>query len=272
MSITVRTDLVQGSPEWLDARRGMVTASMVGQLISVESADPLAVDCPTCHAIAFEACISTARKAPTPIKTAHPARSHAAAELPPVYKPATGDTAKSLTALLVAERITGWSDPVFVSADMMRGKLDEPLARDLYSKTYSEVTEAGLIIRDDWGFPIGYSPDGLVGEDGLIEIKSRRSKKQLTTILADEVPPDDMAQCQAGLLVSGRRWCDYISYAGGMPMWRKRVYPDPAWQGAIVGAVRLFEHTAAQMVATYTERVEGLPATERATYDLEMVV
>ena len=271
MTITIRTDLVQGSDEWLDARRGMVTASMVGQLISVESADPLSVPCPVCSAIEFQPCLSAARKEPTPIKTPHGVRVAIAADLPPVYKTATGDTAKSLTALLVAERITGWSDPVFVSADMMRGKLDEPLARDLYSKTYSEVTEAGLIIRDDWGFPIGYSPDGLVGEDGLIEIKSRRSKKQLTTILADEVPPDNMAQCQAGLLVSGRRWCDYISYAGGWPMWRKRVYPDPEWQGASVGAVRLFEATAAQMIADYKAAIEGLPMTERIDYDLEIV-
>lgn len=268
--ITVRTDLIQGSEEWLDARRGMVTASMVGQLISVEAADPLTVQCPTCHAVEFEPCISAARKTPTPIKTAHPARSHGAAELPPVYKPATGDTVRGLTAQLVAERITGWSDPVFVTADMMRGTMDEPLARDLYSRTYAPVTEVGFIVRDDWGFEIGYSPDGLVGDDGLIEAKSRRAKNHVLTIVDDEIPVMAMAQIQCGLLVTKRQWCDYLSYAGGLPMWRKRIYPDRAWHAGIVEAVRAFEHRAAQMIATYTERVKGLPATERSTYDMDI--
>lgn len=270
MSITVRTDIEQGSEEWLDARRGMVTASIVGQLVSVESADPLSVPCPVCSAIEFQPCLSAARKEPTPIKTPHGLRMAIAADLPPVYKPATSDTAKSLAALLVAERITGWSDPVFVTADMMRGTLDEPLARDLYSKTYAPAVEVGFIVRDDWGFPIGYSPDGLVGDDGLIEVKSRRAKRHLTTILDDEIPAENMAQIQAGLLISGRRWCDYLSYCGGMPMWRKRIYPDLAWQAGIVEAAHAFEATAARMIAAYHEAVEGLPMTERNLYDLEI--
>ena len=53
------------------------------------------------------------------------------------------------------------------------------------------MTEAGFIIRSDWGFSIGYSPDGLVGDDGLIEVKSRRAKRHLTTILDDEIPAED---------------------------------------------------------------------------------
>lgn len=270
MSITVRTDIEQGSEEWLDARRGMVTASVVGHLVSIESADPLSVFCPVCHAQEGDPCLSSARKEPTPIKTPHGVRAAVAAEQPPVYKPATTDAAKSLTALLVAERITGWSDPVFISQDMWRGKLDEPLARDLYSKTYAPVAEAGIIIRDDWGLQLGYSPDGLVGRDGLIEVKSRRSKRQLTTIIGDEVPPEVMPQIQCGLLVSGRQWCDYISYCGGMPMWVKRVYPDDAWRAGIIEAAHAFEAAAARMIAAYQEAVVGLPMTERIDYDGEM--
>src|SRR5690606_36899576 len=120
-------------------------------------------------------------------------------------KPAANDTSRALTALLVAERITGWSDPVYVSDDMMRGTLDEPVARDLYSKHYAPVVECGFMVRYEDGWRLGYSPDGLVGDDGLIEVKSRRAKAQLVTILADEVPASNMAQIQAGLLVSGRQ-------------------------------------------------------------------
>lgn len=178
-------------------------------------------------------------------------------------KPAANDTSRSLTAHLAAERITGYTEPTFVSADMERGNFDEPFARGIYSEHYALVDEVGFMVRDDWGFKIGYSPDGLVGDDGLIEIKSRRQKKHLATILADQVPLENMAQIQCGLLVSGRQWCDYISYCGGMPMWTKRVLPAEPWHEAILEAVKGFEETAAEMIATYTAAVTGLPPTER---------
>lgn len=220
MSTDVRSDLVQGSEAWFAARRGIVTASVVGQLIT-----------------------------------------------PKTVKPAANDYSRALTNTLVAERITGWTEPVYMSDDMMRGSMDEPIARDLYSRTYAPVVEVGFIVRTiSWGCQLGYSPDGLVGDDGLIEVKSRRPKKHLATILADEVPLENMAQIQAGLLVSGRAWCDYLSYCGGMPMWRKRVTADERWADAIVEAVATFEQTAEQMVATYQAAVDGLPTTERIDY------
>lgn len=268
----IRTyDVEQRSEAWDALRCGMVTASMVGRLISVGPPDALAVDCPECSAVGGEPCLSIAAKAnPKPIKGPHRGRLSAAAEMPPVYSPATGDTAKELAAALVAERINGWAEPVFVNQDMMRGVLDEPLARALYARTWAPVDEVGFVVRDDWGFSIGCSPDGLVGTDGGIEIKSRRAKNHLLTVLDDTVPAKNMAQIQCTLLVTGRKWWDYVSYSGGMPMWRTRVYPDPDWQGAIVGAVRMFEATATEMVATYTERTAGLPATERTNYDQDV--
>ena len=62
------------------------------------------------------------------------------------------------------------------------------------------------MVRTEPGWKLGYSPDGLVGDDGLIEVKSRRAKKQLQTILSGQVPAENMPQLQAGLLVSGRSW------------------------------------------------------------------
>ena len=223
MSLTTHSDLVQGTDEWLAVRRGMVTASVVGQLVTAST-----------------------------------------------LKVAANDYSRGLTAQLVAERITGHIDPVYVSDDMMRGTMDEPIARDLYSSHYAPVTEVGFMVRDDWAFDIGYSPDGLVGDDGLIEVKSRRPKKHLQTILSGQVPAENMAQLQAGLLVSGRAWVDYISYCGGMPMWVKRVHPDARWQEAIVEAVQAFEDAAAEMVATYRAAIEGLAVTERVDHFAEV--
>ena len=271
MSLHEYLHVEQGTEEWLALRCGLVTASTVGRLVSVSAPGAIHYSCPECKAPAGNACISLAKRKdgvlPATIKTAHPARVQAAEDgaptAPPVLAVANNDTSRALTTQLVAERITGWSEPMYVSDDMIRGTFDEPVARDYYSEHHAPAVEVGFMVRDDWGYKIGYSPDGLVGDDGLIEIKSRRPKKQLTTILTDRVPAENMAQIQCGLLVSGRAWCDYVSYAAGMPLWTKRVYPDPRWHAVIIDAVAAFENVAARMVATYTKAVTGLPLTER---------
>ena len=223
MTLQTFNDIEQGTDEWHAARRGIITASVIGQLITAKT-----------------------------------------------IKVAANDTSRQLTAHLVAERITGYTEPTFVSADMERGNWDEPIARDIYSEHYSPAVEVGLMVREIDGHRLGYSPDGLVGTDGLIEIKSRRQKKHLATILADEVPLENMAQIQCGLLVSGRAWCDYVSFCGGMPLYTKRVYIDARWYDAIAAAHAQFEDTAAQMIATYTKAVDGRPATERLEQFAEM--
>ncbi len=272
MALIEYPELEQRSPEWYDQRRGIVTASAISALVTVGAPDALSVGCPVCHAVADLPCMSmAAKKTPTPIKTIHEARAAIASERPPVYAPANNDTSRGLTALLVAERITGHTDPTFMNDDMWRGVMDEPLAVEVYAKHYAPVKTTGLMVRDDWGFSIGYSPDGLVGDDGLVEVKSRRQKKHLITVLADEVPAENMGQIQCGLLVSGRKWCDYISYSGGMAMWKKRITPDPEWHRAIVAAVAEFELTAERMVDAYLSATEGLPATERIDLELGMI-
>jgi len=77
-----------------------------------------------------------------------------------------------------------------------------------------------------------------------------------------------MAQCQCALLVSGRAWLDYVSFAGGLPLYTKRVYPDPAWHDAIFNAVATFEQNVADIIARYEAAVVGLPMTERIDHDL----
>ena len=263
MTLHIMADLEQGSDEWHAARRGIVTASAVGQLLTIDSPDALTVQCAKCAALENQPCLSLNHKQPTPIAGVHEARRRTVAELPAMPVVADNDTHRGLTTLLVAERITGWTDPTYVNADMWRGVECEPIARDIYSGHYQQATEVGFILRVEDGWQLGYSPDGLVGTDGLIEIKSPRAKTHLNTILADEVPAFYMPQLQAGLLVSGRDWIDFVSYVGGMPLWVKRVLPDPRWFEAIVAAVTRFETTAAEMVAAYEKATKGLPATER---------
>jgi hypothetical protein len=223
MSLHTFPDIEQGSDEWHDQRRGIITASVVGRLIT-----------------------------------------------PATIKPASNPESRALTAQLAAERITGYTEPTYFNDDMARGVEDEPRAVDIYAEHYAPVTTTGFMVRDDWGFRIGYSPDGLVGDNGLIEVKSRRQKKHLQTILADEVPAENMAQLQCGLLVSGRDWIDYVSYCGGMPLYLKRVHPDAKWQDAIVEAVTRFEDAVAHTIAKYLEAITEMPMTERVVEE-EMV-
>lgn len=266
MTLHILPDLQQGSEEWFAQRRGMVTASVVDRLLTVGSPGAIDYDCPECEAPANSPCISRSRKEPTPIKTPHSIRAAVAADhakdAPPVIETADNDTSRALTATLVAERISGFTEDTPMSSDMWRGVEMEPIARDIYFERIAPVTEVGFMVEDKWGYQIGYSPDGLVGDDGLIEIKAPRAKTHLTTVLADKVPAYNMAQLQTGLLVTSRKWVDFIPFVGGFPMWTKRVYPDPVWQTAIVAAVEQFEKTAAEMETAYRAATAGIPLTE----------
>ncbi|NCV71368.1 MAG: YqaJ-like viral recombinase, partial [Betaproteobacteria bacterium] len=131
----------------------------------------------------------------------------------------------------------------------------------MYAKTYEPVERVGFITNDRWGFTIGYSPDALVGADGLVECKSRGQKYQIQTIVdyvsADKIDPDFAIQVQTGLMVSERKWCDLISFCGGLPMATVRVYPDEKIQAAILEAVTAFEERLAIAMRKYGEVVSS---------------
>ena len=164
--------------------------------------------------------------------------------------------------------LAGFTDDNYVSNAMWRGIEDEPRAIEQYSKDYQPVTTVGFMIHEYPTFNIGYSPDGLVGDDGLIEIKSRSPKEQVLVVLSDQVPLEHMAQLQCGLLVSGRAWIDYVSYCGGLPMWVKRVEPDQAWQTAILTAATAFEAACHKTVTDFTKATAGLSWTERVDHSI----
>jgi YqaJ-like recombinase protein len=187
--------------------------------------------------------------------------------LTPTLKVAANDKERAHLYELLAQRITGHVEPNYVSDDMLRGSEDEVEARILYAEHYAPVTEVGFMTRDFGGFTIGYSPDGLVGDDGLIEAKSRRMKFQVETILSREMPIDYSLQCQTGLLVSARKWLDFISFCAGLPMFVWRVYPDVKIQTAILEAAGAFEGRMTEKMKAYNDglisRAMRLIPTER---------
>jgi len=194
--------------------------------------------------------------------------------LTPTLKVANNDKTRAHVFELLAQRISRYVEPTYISDDMLRGWADEITARDLYAQHHAPVQEVGFVTNDEWGFTIGYSPDGLVGDDGLIEVKSRRQKYQVQTIATGEVPEEYVLQLQTGLLVTKRKWIDLISYSGGLPMFVQRVLPDRTIQAAIIAAATDFEMKIAENLAAYWARIEGMSLvieTER-TVEQEMMV
>lgn len=166
-------------------------------------------------------------------------------------KVADNDKTRAHVFELLFQRLTGFVEPQYVSDAMLRGQEDEIYARAAYEEHFAPVTEVGFITNDKFGFTIGYSPDGLVGDDGLIECKSRAGKYQVQTIAENEVPEEYVLQLQTALLVSERQWVDFISYSGGLPMFVKRVEADPLIQGAIIAAATSFEAKLADKEREY---------------------
>lgn len=222
--ITYFEELVQGSPEWLAARCGLITASETKLIIT------------------------------------------------PTLKIAANDKTKMHLYELCAQRVSKYVEPTYVSDDMERGNFDEIEARILYHEKISPVKEMGFITNDKWGYTIGYSPDALVGEDGQIEIKSRKQKYQMQTISTDIIDSDFIIQLQTGLMVSERKWCDFIQYSGGMPMYVNRVYPDSVIQKAIEEATKDFEGKMKETIEAYNNNAGKYIMTERKIYETEITV
>lgn len=191
----------------------------------------------------------------------------------PTLKIADNEKVKIHLYELLAQRVTNYVEPHFQSYDMERGNFDEEHARAKYSEEYAPVEECGFITNDKWGFTIGYSPDGLVGDEGLIECKSRVQKWQMKTLVENvskgEIPDDYVMQIQTALLVSEREWCDFVSYSGGMVMPVVRCHAIPEFQEAIIAAARSFEARLTEARKIYDDLIASNPKlipTERLLY------
>ena len=210
MTLTIYEELEQGSPEWFDARRGMMSASELNLIIT------------------------------------------------PKLRMAENEKTNIHCFELAAQRFNNYTDPSWEGENAMRGWADEIRSRDLYSEHFAPVREVGGMCRDFGSFKLWCSPDGLVGDNGGIECKSRLQKHQMRTVFENEVPEDHKLQVQAFLLVSGRDWVDYLSYSGGMALWRIRVEPDLVFHDAIVTACEAFESKVQEVMKVYQERIYAL--------------
>ncbi|MBR7002085.1 MAG: YqaJ viral recombinase family protein [Neisseriaceae bacterium] len=143
-----------------------------------------------------------------------------------------GAERRKYTAELVCERLTGNPTPHYENAAMQHGTELEPIARDAYwLETGNEVEEVGFIEHPS--IPnCGASPDGLIGDDGLIEIKAPETYTHIETLRTGEIKQDYIYQMQWQMECCSRKWCDFVSFDNRLPeklqIFIKRVYRDDA--------------------------------------------
>lgn len=146
---------------------------------------------------------------------------------------------------LAGEIITGEPVPGFTSAAPERGHEMEPKARDMYAFiTGAEPYEVGFLQNGD----IGCSPDGLIGENGVLEIKSKLPKFAVDCIARDEFPAEHKAQCQGALLVSEREWIDIAVFWPGLPLFIKRAERDAEYLKNLEASLKQFNEELAALV------------------------
>lgn len=133
-------------------------------------------------------------------------------------------------AELLCDRLTGEQTDRFTSAEMQRGTDLEPEARAAYSFIHSTpVQECGFVVHPVIeGF--GASPDGLIGDVGLVEIKCPNTATHVDYLLSQTVPGKYVTQMMAQMACTGRTWCDFVSYDPRLPddlqLFVKRVHRD----------------------------------------------
>lgn len=145
---------------------------------------------------------------------------------------------------LICERLTQEPTGGFSSAAMQWGTETEPMARAAYEFVKSvDVEETGFVLHPHIQ-NFGASPDGLVGKDGLVEIKCPNTNTHLETILSDTIPRKYIIQMHVQMLCTKRKWCDFVSFDPRLPVdlqiYVKRVELDNNLAMDIEDEVNLF--------------------------------
>jgi len=203
----------QGTPEWLQARVGRITASRIADVLAITKSGPSA-------------------------------------------------SRAGYLGELVAERLTGQSAASdYINADMQRGTDLEPIARMAYEERTGEmVEEVGFVMHPT--LAAGASPDGLVGDVGLLEIKAPRTHVHIEYLLANKPPKKYIPQMAWQCVCTGRAWVDFVSFDPKMPLRLQlfivRYEPDTAYLSELVREIAAFDREVDEMVAALN-RVCGAP-------------
>lgn len=171
-----------------------------------------------------------------------------------------GASRANYAAQLIAERLTGEPAETYSNAAMAWGTATEPQARASYAfHNDTEVVEVGFCEHPRIVMS-GASPDGLIGLDGLIEIKCPNTATHIETLLSETVPGKYIMQMQWQMACLGRQWCDFVSYDPRLPEEMRMFVQRVPREGAIISELE----TA---VAVFLEEIDQKVAALRALYE-----
>ena len=167
-----------------------------------------------------------------------------------------GASRANYAAQLVAERLTGNVEPTFTNAAMQWGTDKEPEAREAYEFHAGVfVDQVGMIAHPKIAMT-GASPDGLVGDAGLVEIKCPNTATHIETLLSGKVPAKYVTQMAWQMACTGRAWCDFVSFDPRMPehmrLFVQRVERDDTLIAALEAEVAAFLAEVTETVASLT--------------------
>ena len=158
-------------------------------------------------------------------------------------------------AQLICERLTNQKGESFTNAAMQHGTETEPLARAAYEALKDVlVDEVGFVPHPTIAMA-GASPDGLVGDDGLLEIKCPNTATHIDTLLSESVPTKYFTQMQFQMACTGREWCDFVSFDNRLPeelqLFVQRVPRDDAY-------IKQMEAEIVQFIAELDDKINKL--------------
>jgi putative phage-type endonuclease len=177
-----------------------------------------------------------------------------------------GASRANLAARLVAERLTGVLSESFINDAMRWGTEKEPEARDFYSFVVgNEVKQVGLVLHPTLDHAVA-SPDGLVVDDGLVEIKCPNTATHIETLMSGNADPRYLKQMQWQMACTGRQWCDFASYdprlSEAMSLHVQRVQRDDAvirhLEEEITGFLREVSQTVERLLRRYGPAPESV--------------
>lgn len=177
-------------------------------------------------------------------------------------KTKTGVSAMRATYMgeLIAERLTGVVAEGYKSVAMERGSQTEGDAHVAYEFQFNcDVVRIAFIDHPTIAMS-GASPDGLVGDDGLVEFKAPNTATHIETLLGANIPGNYVKQMQWQMACTGRKWCDWVSYDNRLPesmrLFVKRVHRDDAMIAELEREVTTFLAEIDRKVAELTARFE----------------
>lgn len=147
-------------------------------------------------------------------------------------------------AQLVVEQITGTRQESFTNSAMQWGTDQEPFARGAYEAATGNMVEEVGFVNHPTIEMAGASPDGLIGDDGCVEIKCPNTATMIETLLTGTIPQKYFAQMQFQMACADRSWCDYVVFDPRMPakaqLFVKRVPRDDEFIADMEAEIKKF--------------------------------